>query len=227
MYYAKHCSDDPQLVDFAIQRLFYTIHRHVQRPPHVLCHGFRLPGRGECFADGVGPGALGVESFCPNANVATLKSSIWHDLLRLLGKDGDKIMLDLILHCGIFKPIESGDGNLVQVSGKRISWMLVAELISSLGTPLTAQLMLDQAESSDPNPNPSTGLAATKPPASKGPAQRRRSSRLVDIFFVRSRMMYARPAFDAHGRVRLGLPHVRKYNALFNRVVLRPERCTQ
>ena len=99
------------MVEFAIRRLFYEIHRGVQRPPHLLCHGYRILGIPLSF------NALRIECLYPNANVATLKSAAWTKLLGLLGSGGDRIMLDLILYCGVFVPAKSGQGNLIQISG--------------------------------------------------------------------------------------------------------------
>lgn len=47
-----------------------------------------------------------------------MKSSSWIDVLGLLGKAGDKIMLELVLNCAIFVEVDSGKGNLYQLSGK-------------------------------------------------------------------------------------------------------------
>jgi len=47
-----------------------------------------------------------------------LKSSPWPQILALMGKKGQRMMIDLILDCGIFVPVESGHGNYFQLSGK-------------------------------------------------------------------------------------------------------------
>ena len=49
-----------------------------------------------------------------------MKSSLWIDTLGLLGKAGDKIMLELVLNCGIFVAVANGKSNLYQLSGKRV-----------------------------------------------------------------------------------------------------------
>ncbi|KAL8822756.1 MAG: hypothetical protein Q9191_006514 [Dirinaria sp. TL-2023a] len=59
----------------------------------------------------------GVVSHYPNSHVNTLKSSVWIDTLGLLGKAGDKIMLELVLKCGIFMAVANGKSNLYQLSG--------------------------------------------------------------------------------------------------------------
>ena len=60
----------------------------------------------------------GVTSRYPNTHVNQLKSAVWKELLKLLGKEGDKIMLDLVLDCGLFICIHAGKWNLFQISGK-------------------------------------------------------------------------------------------------------------
>jgi len=49
--------------------------------------------------------------------VNTVKSATWADVLGLLGKEGNKIMLDLFLNCGVFVIVKNGRGNLYQLSG--------------------------------------------------------------------------------------------------------------
>lgn len=55
----------------------------------------------------------------PNCNASVLQGGMWPALLKLLGKDGDQVMLDLIFNCAIFVPLESGRNNLCQISGQR------------------------------------------------------------------------------------------------------------
>ena len=108
------------LVDFAIWLLFHKIHRHAHRPPHMLCHGFqrasnpRQTNEDHCAIAGI----PGVVSHYPNANVNALKGSPWTETLSLLGKEGDRIVLDLILDCGIFLAGDEGLGNYYQLSGR-------------------------------------------------------------------------------------------------------------
>jgi hypothetical protein len=54
----------------------------------------------------------------PNVHVTAMKGSPWTQVLVLMGKEGEKIMIDLILDCGIFVAIESGQGNYHQLSGR-------------------------------------------------------------------------------------------------------------
>ena len=71
-----------------------------------------------CTAEEHGIGLFGLTCTFPNASVATIKGPVWVALLKLLGKGGDKIMLELLLHCGVFIPIASGKNNFYQLSGE-------------------------------------------------------------------------------------------------------------
>ena len=59
----------------------------------------------------------GVVSRDPNEYVITMKDAVWADVLRLLGKEGDRIMRDMLLHCGVFKALDGGRNNFYQVCG--------------------------------------------------------------------------------------------------------------
>lgn len=107
------------LVDFAIWLLFHKTHRHAHRPPHMLCHGFqrasnpRQINEDHCAIAGI----PGIVSHYPNANVTALKGSSWTEMLGLLGKEGDRIMLDLFVDCAIFVAGDEGLSNYYQLSG--------------------------------------------------------------------------------------------------------------
>ena len=68
-------------------------------------------------------GIPGVISHFPNCHVATIRGSLWSALLKLIGKEGERIMLDLLLECGIFLPIEKGENNFYQLSGKHVGFL--------------------------------------------------------------------------------------------------------
>ena len=108
-----------QVVDFAIWLLFHRRYRNIHKPPHLLCHGFQracAPRNSE--EDHCAIGAIpGIVSHYPNSHVNTVKSATWADVLGLLGKEGSKIMLDLLLNCGVFVIVNNGRGNLYQLSG--------------------------------------------------------------------------------------------------------------
>jgi telomerase reverse transcriptase len=64
----------------------------------------------------------GVVSVYPNHHVTALKSSPWPQVLALMGKLGTMVMIDLILDCGVFIPVECGHGNYYQLSGMLSFW---------------------------------------------------------------------------------------------------------
>ena len=117
------------LVDFVIWLLFHKIHRHAHRPPHLLCHGFqracnpRQINENHCAVAGI----PGIVSYYPNSNVSMVKGSSWTEVLALLGKEGDHILLELFLDCGIFTGGDEGQNNYYQLSGKGCGGFLLLE----------------------------------------------------------------------------------------------------
>lgn len=67
--------------------------------------------------NGEKPFTPGVISHYANSHVGTLKSAPWAEVLSLPGKEGDGIMLDLILNFGIFVSVDSGKNNYYQLCG--------------------------------------------------------------------------------------------------------------
>ena len=53
-----------------------------------------------------------------NSHRRALKEAPWPQLLALLGKGGEKVMIDLLLDCSIFTSVDAGRGNYHQLSGK-------------------------------------------------------------------------------------------------------------
>jgi telomerase reverse transcriptase len=60
----------------------------------------------------------GLQCHYPNEHVDRLKSPLWGSVLRLLGTDGDRIMLNLLVDDAIFLSVKHGSGNYYQLSGK-------------------------------------------------------------------------------------------------------------
>jgi telomerase reverse transcriptase len=60
----------------------------------------------------------GVISAYPNSHVTSIKAAPWPQVLALMGKEGERVMIDLILDCGIFLPVKNGRGNYHQLSGR-------------------------------------------------------------------------------------------------------------
>lgn len=83
------------------------------RPHHLLCDGFRKqvgPRQQSCSVQGL-------YSVYPNERVAALKQTPWPQLLSLLGGAGEGMMINMLLDCAIFVPIEAGQSNYYQLSG--------------------------------------------------------------------------------------------------------------
>ena len=200
------------LVDFAIIQLF-KIHRSFY-PPHRLCDGYL---RNHVY-DGGGPAHIGVGDAVgtrlgmsnviiksPNENVKVLKGKVWEDLLKLLGKGADGVVLELLIECGIFTPLEGGRHCYYQLSGE---WLDVVSgvILTVLGTPVVDLPLLERNEEVDVD-------APAAKRQKKSDSQTTSSGVLHkpgEISFVRNRMMYARAALNAKGGSRLGLRHIRK-----------------
>jgi len=89
----------------------------------MLCDGFRTH-TGPRPPGGAGPTLCdipGIFSAHPNHCVRALKEPPWPQLLLLFGKEGERIMIDLLLDCSIFISIKAGKDNLYQVCGTPIA----------------------------------------------------------------------------------------------------------
>lgn len=64
------------------------------------------------------PDIPGLFSVFRNHHVEALKRTPWLELLVLLGKAGERIMMELLLDCSIFVSVSAGTGNMWQLSGK-------------------------------------------------------------------------------------------------------------
>jgi telomerase reverse transcriptase len=60
----------------------------------------------------------GLQSTYPNSHVTSMKSRPWPQVLLLMGKEGERAMIDLILDCGIFLDVGSGRGVYHQLCGR-------------------------------------------------------------------------------------------------------------
>lgn len=60
----------------------------------------------------------GIRAVFPNPQVTVLKQAPWTSLLGLLGKDGEDIMVRLLLDCGIFTCVDAQRGVYRQLSGR-------------------------------------------------------------------------------------------------------------
>lgn len=193
----------PETVDFVIWTLFkkYT---SSYRPPHILCHGFqRASAKGQNgLVLSAAPGIPGILCHYPNSSVETVKGPLWCRVHSLMGQGGDRVMMDLLQHCGIFCPLEGEGGNYYQLSGFPVSELkpLPDSDAEAASAAASAAAGIPKARIS-PNVNvPSMELR--KPTA---------------IRFVRSRMLYARAALNAKGGIRFGMRHIHALNRFSNR----------
>ncbi|KAF2842799.1 hypothetical protein M501DRAFT_28316 [Patellaria atrata CBS 101060] len=104
-----------EIVDFVIWHFF----KHNAKPSHILCRGFlRASGPSRNGLNlRAALGIPGVVSYFPNTHVETVKSPIWSTVLASLGRGGDRVMLDLLIHCTLFVSLEDRSGNYSQLSG--------------------------------------------------------------------------------------------------------------
>lgn len=202
-------------MDLAIGILFNQIHRKAYKPPHVLCHGFqKIRGAAIEFEDQRSHALShihGLSAFNINQNVNELRGSLWSRVLGLMGKEGLLIMLNMLLYCGIY--ISCGNtNNFRQLSGKvPLNYRLPSLLISGSGKPLgdlpvlsMPKLPIIRSEESGPHiQRRHSGIATVE--KSRSPSS---------IVFVRQRMLYARAALNANGKVALGLRHIRMNDRL-------------
>ena len=86
---------------------------------HLLCQGFRKDVSARSIhRDEMASSAIpGIISIYPNSHVVAMKASPWPEILALMGRQGERMMIDLLFDCGIFIPVESGRGSYYQLSG--------------------------------------------------------------------------------------------------------------
>ncbi|KAI9782484.1 MAG: hypothetical protein M1839_004970 [Geoglossum umbratile] len=191
-------SQSEKIIDFVIHFLFNRIYKHVYSPPHIICQGYRrlsgsLPANRGHSASARIPGLV---SYFPNVHVDTLKGPLWASLLRLLGKGGECAMIDLVLYCGVFIAVNTGQGNYYQLSG----------------TPLI-DLPTGQNLLKPPLPEVSAPAEVPGMPGKVTPKAKPLDPRTPGgITFVRNRMLYARAALNSKGDVRSGLRHIHVLN---------------
>ncbi|PSR90444.1 hypothetical protein BD289DRAFT_481688 [Coniella lustricola] len=107
-----------EIIDFIIWLLFSRGDKLNTRPHHLLCDGFRRDATAR--RHGIPSAIHGLYSLYFNERVAALKQTPWPQLLQLLGKSGELIMINLLLDCSIFLHVDTGRGNYYQLSGDPI-----------------------------------------------------------------------------------------------------------
>lgn len=164
-------------MDFVIWLLFRR-HQGPYRPSHLLCQGYQRYVAGPDAAEMAAvAGMPGIFSNGSTKHVQTLQSEPWISLPKLLGKAAERILSEMLLHCGIFQTVE-GSTNLTQLSGAPLCELKPAKALEP-----THQLESGEAQ-------------ATLRPKLRG---------WSDVRFVRHRMLYARPMLNSKRDVSFGL----------------------
>ncbi|CAG8973146.1 hypothetical protein HYALB_00008677 [Hymenoscyphus albidus] len=170
------------------------------RAQHLLCHGFqkgvstRMINQGESHISDI-PGVISAH---PNSHVTAIKTNPWPQVLLLLGREGDNVMADLIMDCGIFVEAEAGRGVYHQLSGMPLSELPILPKNREGESKVQFPMAKNDETSSD------AVKTTIHSPSS--------------IVFVRHRMLYARAEFNAQGGVIFGLRHIH----VLNRYTLEP-----
>jgi telomerase reverse transcriptase len=182
-------TNQSQIVNYAIWSLFKR-HTGSYRPSHLLCHGFQ---RSACGGNGVEARAVlgvpGIYTTTDNPYVDELKNSSWSRLPELLGHGADRILGEMLMNCGLYRPTHD-DSNVRQLCG----------------------LPLSELKALTKKPRPSESHPCARDPASKQKTQ----PRLSDIRFLRHRMLYAKPSLKSNGEVCFGMTHVHVMNRYRN-----------
>ncbi|KFY02560.1 hypothetical protein O988_02079 [Pseudogymnoascus sp. VKM F-3808] len=167
-----------EIIDFAVWLLFNNSTREGTSAKHLLCQGFsKVPSAGRMETDKVAIHRLA--PVYPNKHYSELKVDPWPQVLGLLGKGGDRVMIDLLVDCGIFLAVDNGCGNYCQISGTPLGDLQI--LAQSGQTPAKVQRII---------PTP----LIDRSPSS--------------IAFLRSKVLYARPTLNSRGAVTFGLRHI-------------------
>ncbi|SPO00927.1 related to telomerase reverse transcriptase [Cephalotrichum gorgonifer] len=191
--FGKATFSQAEIVDFSTWLLFSQDNSKWVRPNHLLCDGFRKTTgpdiqRQDDFLDGR-PSIPGLFPIYPNHQAQALKRAPWPQLLVLLGKAGERIMVDLLLDCAVFVVVFAGTGNMWQLSGVPLSDM----------EPLKIPAPVHQESRVNVGHDTSSGrIQAIRSP--------------TDISFMRNRILYARSALTVKGNIESGLRHVHILN---------------
>lgn len=186
-------------MDFVIWLLFSREKKSSRWPKNLLCDGYRKQATGADETAKRGQTVPGVFSRYPNQHVKALKESPWTHILTLLGRSGERIMIDLLMDGAMFLPVQTGRGNYYQLSGESESSSGSTPTHSLSGTPI-----------SELDPHISETSAVVQHTAKVGATNTKTEKSPSDIVFIRSRMLYARPALNARGLVHPGFKHIRR-----------------
>ena len=62
----------------------------------------------------------GIVNRYPSSHVKVVKGPAWSALLVALGQGGDRIMMELLMNCGVFASLDGPSGICYQLSGKSV-----------------------------------------------------------------------------------------------------------
>ena len=124
-----------EVVDFVIWSLFNRTPAGTHRPKHILCHGYHrvIAHKGVDRTPAAASGIDGLILEQPNQNVQALKSAPWTKILAFLGKEGPRMMRNLLLECAIFLRLTAGKDNYYQLSGVPVSDLRLLKTLSNEG----------------------------------------------------------------------------------------------
>ena len=113
-------SSQSDIVDFVIWTLFNRVYRQAHKPPHMLCHGYQRAQAPTAATKDYFPlaGIRGIVAHYPNSNVSILKGPDWANIMSFVGEERERVILDMLLNCGIFVACSQRNGNYFQLSGK-------------------------------------------------------------------------------------------------------------
>ncbi|KAI5245471.1 hypothetical protein E4T43_03219 [Aureobasidium subglaciale] len=188
-----------EIVEFAIWQLFRK-HTTGHRPPHVLCHGYYHDGLGAVRISAKANAEDGCEpsSLNRNEHVDRLKGEDWAGLPILVGTRSAITIVKLLQDCGMYMPLEGGKNNYMQISGVDLSELRSLDKHNPAG---------------GPKQNGRAVSAVSNVNKDKIP-QRREANTLNTIRFVRHRILYRKPDFNAKGGAYFGLPHIHILNRI-------------
>ncbi|KAF5623318.1 telomerase reverse transcriptase [Fusarium sp. NRRL 52700] len=130
-----------EIVDFVVWRLFSREMQAGRRPKHLLCDGFRKSAGPDDQGTTTIPGLF---SFFPNSNVEALRENPWPQLLALLGRAGEKIMINLLVDASIYLKVEAGFNNYHQLTGVPLAELDLHEgSLSARGSKTEARKPID------------------------------------------------------------------------------------
>jgi len=180
-----------EVIDFVVWLLFRRF-KASGRPSHLLCQGFeRASGGGKSLNMVAASSIPGIVCQFPNQTIEEVTSPVWCQLLSLLGRGGDLVMIDLLVDCALFAPGSDQDG-LQQLSGFPIS-QLSALKVTNSGTTAHSELKNKQLR-----------------PLSNGTVKSSRD--WSSIRFCTQSHVLRQPALNTNRVVRLGLRHIHVLN---------------